>query len=389
MKQTMIYVLALLTFVPGTWAIKVLDRDINEYCKPGELLEFSNDTDSNMGLKIKNGNLLIGSASFNNTNFIHDRYAYLKGQKRSLTSDLDPRPDNNIYLFKTYAQHESALVLKADEIIDINSSIVKAPLVELTADKIKFSKSFIKTRILRIKPCNPHSIVNDITIIFNTDTTLPPYAEVKLDFITDEPVCELILFGARKIQISFKPEAFNKLPGRKLASNYGTHMACLMTAAAHTDGPILEMGAGDYSTPLLHALCSKDQRYLLSTDTDKEWLSYFTDLATDWHEFKHVKVYTDDKEKNPQPRVWDTIGNDRHWSVVFIDHKPGERRAVDIERLRYNTDIFVVHDTEQLGYNLEQVLRSFKHRHDDTRYTTRTTVLSDTIPVEDLFNIKG
>lgn len=167
--------------------------------------------------------------------------------------------------------------------------------------------------------------------------------------------------------------------------NYGTHMVPLMTAVVHTQGPILEMGSGDFSTPLLHAICSVNKRFILTTDTDKNWLSLFNDLACSWHNFIYVPVYEDDQNLNPKPILWDEIGGDRHWGVVFIDHRPGERRAIDIQRLRKNADIIVVHDTEYAGYNYEPVLSTFKYRFSYERYQTQTTLVSDTKDVSLLF----
>ena len=166
---------------------------------------------------------------------------------------------------------------------------------------------------------------------------------------------------------------------RRLAdSEYGTHVCPLITAVVNTDGPILEMGCGDYSTPLLHALCSPKKRMLVSTDTDLQWLSLFLDLENNWHTFYFISE-----------NAWDRIGNDMHWSVVLIDHRPALRRVVDIERLRSKTDIFVVHDTELSAaqyYNYETTFSSFKYRYDYKRYATQTTLLSDRIDVEQLFS---
>ena len=129
------------------------------------------------------------------------------------------------------------------------------------------------------------------------------------------------------------------------AGGIGSHITPLLVAIAHTDGPILELGCGDFSTPQIHAICSKLKRLILSTDTSKDWLDRFVHLKTSWHNFQYVPVYENDWDKNPKPQMWDAVGNDIHWSVVLVDHRPGERRVVDIDRLRHNADIIVVHDT--------------------------------------------
>ena len=84
-------------------------------------------------------------------------------------------------------------------------------------------------------------------------------------------------------------------------------MAPLLTCAINTIGAILEMGSGDFSTPLLHAICSKEKRFILTTDTDKKWLNNFIDLKTEWHDFQYVAVYEDDWSLNPKPEMWNDI----------------------------------------------------------------------------------
>lgn len=172
---------------------------------------------------------------------------------------------------------------------------------------------------------------------------------------------------------------------RKLGdAEFGTHMAPLVTAVMNTTGPVFEMGCGDYSTPILHAICTAQQRQLLSTDTSKDWLALFKDLESPWHTFQYVPVYSNDWDLHPNPSKWDEVGC-QSWGVVFIDHRPGERRKVDIARFADTADIIVVHDTESLGYGYEPVLSKFKYRYDYMRYTTRTTLVSNSIDVSALF----
>lgn len=183
-------------------------------------------------------------------------------------------------------------------------------------------------------------------------------------------------------QGSYKTIFENALAKRFLENpDYGTHMAPLFTAVMRTDGPILEMGAGDYSTPLLHALCSEKKRFLLTVETDQKWIDNFIDLKNFWHDFIYVSPYGEDSNLP----TWDSVGNDQRWSIVLIDHRPGERRVRDIERLRNNTDIFVVHDTQQPSYNYEPLLSTFRYKYVYERYSTQTMLASDTIDVSKFF----
>ena len=164
-------------------------------------------------------------------------------------------------------------------------------------------------------------------------------------------------------------------------SVYGTHICPLITAVMNTSGDVLEMGCGDFSTPLLHSICKVQNRKIVSSDTDKQWLSLFMDLHSMDHVFQYVPVYD---TVYPDHQQWEKVGN-QSWGVVFIDHRPGERRALDIVRFRNAADIIVVHDTENPGYGYEQAFQYFKYRYDYKRYNVWTTLVSNKIDVAKLF----
>lgn len=168
------------------------------------------------------------------------------------------------------------------------------------------------------------------------------------------------------------------IKNRSLAgAGYGTHITPLIAAVLATTGNILEMGMGDYSTPLLHEIIKYQRniigidRHIFSMETNKEWLSNFIDLEHDWHNIAFVEN-------------WDGIEMDDNFpvSVVFIDHAPAARRVVDINIFRDQSEIIVVHDTEKVNYyGYEPTLSSFKYRKDYERYSKRTTLLSNFIDV--------
>jgi len=166
----------------------------------------------------------------------------------------------------------------------------------------------------------------------------------------------------------------NRLLG---AAGYGTHIFPLITVLAHTDGPILEIGTGDYSTPLLHALCSKNERFILSVDTYQAWLNLFLDLSKPWHQFKYIAP--DDYAS------LEFQGAGKRWGVVFIDGAPAERRIEDIKRLRDKTDIFVLHDVEDPLYNYQPLISSFTYHYLYDRYLPNTMVVSDKVDVSKFF----
>ncbi len=207
---------------------------------------------------------------------------------------------------------------------------------------------------------------------------------------------------------------FNKgySPENKILKDpeYGTHIIPLTTAVLNTTGPIIEFGMGEYSTPLLHMISSTQQRLLISADTSKDWINNYSNMGSKYHHIFYCKVYDDDWEKNTNEAVWDNIppkgmieglGDDLRSTdlstdskstigksiigVVFIDHRPGDRRKKDILRFKDSAEIIVVHDTEQPSYGYEQVLNLFKYRYDFKRYSPYTTLVSNFTDVSLLF----
>lgn len=147
----------------------------------------------------------------------------------------------------------------------------------------------------------------------------------------------------------------------------GTHFPVLAAAAARTQGPILEMGAGEFSTPMLHLICLPSRRRLVTVESDAAWLAQYKDLETPWHSFHHVKEGEEDAFS-----LIDQI----YWDVAFVDHRPGERRVDEIARLRDKALFIVVHDSEAECYHYEPVFETFPHRVDWKRFGTWTTVVS-------------
>jgi hypothetical protein len=153
---------------------------------------------------------------------------------------------------------------------------------------------------------------------------------------------------------------------------YSTHLPYLLEAVRRTAGPVLELGAGESSTPSLHKECAKNKRVLLTVDNSDEWLSRFDQL---W--FSEHRCYRVDDPA--EVLLWnDGWWKNRSFGVVFVDHSPGETRGKAIDRSRDRAEYIVVHDTEDLGYGVEELLSTFKYRKDFRRARPWTTVVSTT-----------
>lgn len=155
----------------------------------------------------------------------------------------------------------------------------------------------------------------------------------------------------------------------------GSHLPVLIKALELSDGPILELGTGLFSTPFLHWACFNSKRKLVSYENKKKFFDFW--------------IYDDEREKNNdysyhevkfvEDNKWDDIDISEHWAVVFVDHNPGPRRREEMMRVANNADYVVVHDTDDKNdwyYKYSEYFPVFKYRWDSKIYP-RTTVLSN------------
>lgn len=156
------------------------------------------------------------------------------------------------------------------------------------------------------------------------------------------------------------------------AKQMGTHMPVLLKLIPQTTGDVCELGAGLYSTPLLHWLCQG--RKLVSYENDPEYLHYAKKFQSHNHRIREM----------------DQLDLKRHWGVVFIDHHATKKccKRGDMALKFENADIIVLHDTEPNSrdeYHYEQVFPLFKYRYDWKECLPHTSVLSNKIDVCQLF----
>lgn len=151
---------------------------------------------------------------------------------------------------------------------------------------------------------------------------------------------------------------------------YGTHYPILAAAVQRTSGPVLELGCGHFSTPLLHFMCMEPKRHLVTVESDKDWMGQFLGMASETHSF----IQMDD----PEWVAGKIIGSKPTWGVAFVDHSSGEKRNGNILLLKDKAEFIVVHDTENPWYGYESVFSTFKYRSDWRTLVPWTTVISMT-----------
>ena len=94
---------------------------------------------------------------------------------------------------------------------------------------------------------------------------------------------------------------------RRYEPEWGSHLPILSRVLQVSTGPIMELGIGIYSTPLIHFFALEQHRHVYSYESDQRWYDAHKYWTNDYHSFEYV---TD----------WDTIPIEKyHWGIIFIE----------------------------------------------------------------------
>lgn len=149
---------------------------------------------------------------------------------------------------------------------------------------------------------------------------------------------------------------------------WSSHIEALAWAVARTTGPVVEMGAGYYSTPLLHGLCEAQGRELWTFEQDPEWMAKVRDTwESDTHHFNK------DFPENFKP------------GLMFVDDASAWRAGNILWAKDHGAELVVCHDTEPAGREvypgMQEALDGFVFSRRWTNFPAHTTVVSDTVPL--------
>lgn len=140
-------------------------------------------------------------------------------------------------------------------------------------------------------------------------------------------------------------------PEWEVTNDWNSHRALLFLALEKIQGgPVVELGCGYGSTPLLAEYCKNHDRLFVSFETNWLWaqkFDYHVLSINDWQEFIDIGT--------PQ------------MDILFIDCAPGEARKDLIKECANRARVIIVHDTEpgaEYVYGLNEILNSFKYRCD-------------------------
>ena len=128
---------------------------------------------------------------------------------------------------------------------------------------------------------------------------------------------------------------------------YSTHQKLLVRALLQTSGTVLELGCGNYSTPIATEICQHQGRELVSFDHHPAWIKQFPGAeSVRWNKF--------------EPST--------HYGLTLVDHAdpPHHQRWKQILKLLPWCDTFVVHDAEDRLYGYHELRNMFGVVQDTT-----------------------
>ena len=161
-----------------------------------------------------------------------------------------------------------------------------------------------------------------------------------------------------------------------ITMRYSTHLPVLLEVMKRTNGDVLELGPGIFSTPVLHWLCETQKRNLLTIEDNKVWFQFCSQcFQTEYH--KHLQVDNWNDAKNSISKNWD---------VVLVDHSPQERRVEEIAILAPFAKYIVVHDADSKrdsNNHLSTIRPLFKYYWIFEGVTPQTAVYSNFVDLKD------
>lgn len=150
---------------------------------------------------------------------------------------------------------------------------------------------------------------------------------------------------------------------------FATHMPTLLACLQHTSGPVLELGSGWFSTPVLSAFAT--DRLVRTVETDRDWHALVSRICTNQPitPHRHQIIYVPDYEEAP---IFD-----QDWEIVLLDHEPPPRRGADALRLRDRCRLMIGHDSQHPAYGYAAAFGTFKYQFTDSQRFPWTTAVSD------------
>jgi hypothetical protein len=127
---------------------------------------------------------------------------------------------------------------------------------------------------------------------------------------------------------------------------YSTHIPYLISLLDKIKSfnlPILELGCGYGSTPILHKYCIENKIKLITLDNNVEWLNKIKNYFPENEYHKYISVLNWKEELN-------NLKNNKY-SLVFIDQSPWEARTLSLNIFKSISEYILIHDCDYFPTN--------------------------------------
>lgn len=167
-------------------------------------------------------------------------------------------------------------------------------------------------------------------------------------------------------------------------NTWATHLPLLVRAVQMTKGPVIEVGGGLYSTPILTAMLQ--DRPLVTAETSEVWLERIREMDLHTNPLHATRrLLSLDELSDPKVVGFSEFG------LAFVDNFPDKSRAAVLQTMRRISAVVVMHDAggEAQGVDMwsrmkgaRESIESFKFFEYYTRLSPHTAIMSDRIDVK-------
>lgn len=142
---------------------------------------------------------------------------------------------------------------------------------------------------------------------------------------------------------------------------YGSHLPSLLRCVLATRGPVLEIGCGEWSTPVLNAVCRAMRRDFVSVEVNEGWRHWMEQVTG-------VAILAENKGREGV-----------RWSVVLVDNDPAQARINTALAFKDTAEFIVVHDCQYPGIVelMPFAVKQFKYCFIDKSSAAETAVFSN------------
>lgn len=129
-----------------------------------------------------------------------------------------------------------------------------------------------------------------------------------------------------------------------------THMPMLIRTLLATNGTVVEVGGGLYSTPFLHWMCKIENRKLITYESDIVYYKLCKSFSSRYHSVRLIEN-------------WDNMDFIGPYSVVLIDHGPRPRRIIDVINFKDTAEYVVMHDSDYIDCSAADKVFKYKYEY--------------------------